>query len=313
MAKKKNITIGTIVIEKSYTAIGYIFKFLFRLFTPRKLSGEREVSDLNLLLFSGAKGLRSLKAVLLTIYRTWEKIPHVSIVTDGTPNEYFQQAMAFWPYPYTIRSWKDLAAIHKAKGRDNLVAFAELNVYARKVIAVLAEAETRPTLYCDTDVVWFGEPRLPAPASRESFVFRMSSDNMHCYHMPIIRYFQRQDMLEKRPLNSGVMYMSGSLFDHWPEFDEVMAFCKLFDDPFPEQTSFALIADRLGDRWSLDEIILTIKDLRWPLIPRYFFSNGHFARHHVMTKKSWFWRDALYILLFKRSAARRRPVISSPA
>jgi len=313
MAKKKNITIGLIVTEKFYTGIGLIFKTLFKVLTPKKLSPGREVSDLNLLLFSGAKGLKSLKAVLLTIYKTWDKIPHVTIVTDGTPTEYFEQAMTFWPYPHKIKSWKELAALHKAKGRVNLVEFAELNVYARKVIAVLAEAEERPTLYSDTDVVWFGEPRLPAPAARGSFVFRMSSDNAHCYHMPVIRYFQRQDMLEKGPLNSGVMYMAGSLFDHYPEFEEVMAFCKLFEEPFPEQTSFALIADKLGDRWNLDEIILTIKDLRWPLIPGYFFSGNHFARHHVMTKKSWFWRDALYVLLFKRSAARRRPVVSSPA
>jgi hypothetical protein len=313
MAKKKHITIGLIVTEKFYAGMGLIFKTIFKIFTPKKLPAGREVSDLNLLLFSGAKGLKSLKAVLLTVYNTWEKIPHVTIVTDGTPAEYFEQAMTFWPYPHKIKTWKEVAEIHRSKGRKNLVEFAELNVYARKIIALLNEAEIRPTLYSDTDVVWFGEARLPAPAPKGSFVFRMSSDNMHCYHMPIIRYFGKQDMLERGPLNSGVMYMSGSVYDHYQGFEELMAFCKLFDEPFPEQTTFALLADKLGDRWSLDEIILTIKDLRWPLIPGYFFSGNQFARHHVMTKKSWFWRDALYILLFKRSAARRRPVVSSPA
>ncbi len=311
MAKKKKITIIGIIVEKFYIGMCMPFKILFKFLTPKELSREREVSDLNLLLFSGAKGLKSLKAVLLSIYTTWEKVPYVTIVTDGTPNEYFEQAMKFWPYPYQVKSWKDVAAVQRAKGRHNLVEFAEQNVYARKLLAMVPEAENKPTLYCDTDVLWFGEPRLPALSSKEGFVFRMSSDNAHYYHMPTIRYFGRQDMLEKGPLNSGVLYMYGSVYDHHPGFDEELAFLKLFaEDNFPEQMAFALIADKLGDRWTRDEIILTIEDLRWPLIPKYFFSGHHFARHHVLTKKTWFWRDALYILLFKKNNARRRASVS---
>jgi len=311
MAKKKHITISGIIVEKSYTAIGYIFKSLFKLFTPRKLSGERETSDLTLMLFSGVKGGKMMKAVLLSVYTTWEKVPQVTIVTDGTPKEYFEGIMAFWPFPYKIKTWKEEAEVFRAKGATNLVEFAEGNVYARKMIGVLAEAENGPTVYCDTDVLWFGEPRLPARTPREGFAFRMSTDNTHCYHMPTIRYFGRQDLLEKPPFNAGVLYMSGSLVDHYPELEDQMAFFKLFaEDTFPEQIAFAFFADKLGDRWTLDEIILTIEDLRWPLIPRYFFSGNHFARHHVLTKKSWFWRDALYILLFKKNNARRRTVVS---
>ena len=29
---------------------------------------------------------------------------------------------------------------------------------------------------------------------------RISRDNMHCYHLPAIRYLNRQDLLEKLPL-----------------------------------------------------------------------------------------------------------------
>jgi len=71
-----------------------------------------------------------------------------------------------------------------------------------------------------------------------------------------------------------------------------------------------MIADKLGDRWTLDEILLTTGDVHWPIIPKYLFSGNHFARHHVVTKHSWFWRDALYILLFKKPHARRRAAVS---
>jgi len=87
MAKKKNITISYILIYKLYTGMGYVCKFFFKIFSPKKLSAEREVSDLNLLLFSGIKGGTMLKAVLMSVYNTWERVPHVTICTDGTPKE----------------------------------------------------------------------------------------------------------------------------------------------------------------------------------------------------------------------------------
>jgi hypothetical protein len=312
MAKKKPVTISDILVYKFYTGMGHIFKFFFKVFSSGKLSAEREVSDLNLLLFSGVKGGTMLKAVLLSVYNTWERVPHVTICTDGTPREYFEKLMAFWPFPYTLKTWAEQAEHFRAKGAVNLAEFAECNVYAKKLVSVLAEAESRPTVYCDTDVLWFGEPRLPARNAPGSFSFRMSTDNVHCYYLPLIRYFKQQYLLEKPPYNAGLMYMSGSVLDHYPGFDEYMALFKLFEEEaFPEQNAFAMIADKLGDRWSLDEIILTVKDVHWPIIPRYLFSGTQFARHHVVTKKSWFWRDALFILLFKKPTVRKRAAVSS--
>jgi len=80
---------------------------------------------------------------------------------------------------------------------------------------------------------------------------------------------------------------------------------RIFNEPFSEQTTFALLADRFGDTWTLEEIILTTKDVHWPLLPRYLFSGTQFARHHVATKHSWFWRDALFILFLKNKSRRR--------
>jgi hypothetical protein len=110
--------------------------------------------------------------------------------------------------------------------------------------------------------------------------------------------------MDKPAINCGVVYLSGSVYDHYPDFEALMQFMRIFNEPFSEQTTFALLADRLADTWSPDEIILTTKDLHWPLIPRYLFSGAQSARHHVATKHSWFWRDALFILLRKNKTRR---------
>jgi hypothetical protein len=246
-----------------------------------------------------------IKAVLLSIYYRWEKIPPVILVSDGTPKEALQAVMQFWPYPFEIKSWEDCAAFHQEKGRQSIVEFSRVNIFARKLLSVLAEAEIRPVLYCDTDVIWLAEPRLPVTAPGKSCSMRISTDIVHCYHIPAIRWLNRPDLLEKPAINAGVVYMSGPVYEEYTGFDEIMGFMKIFDEGPAEQMSFALLADRLGDTWSLEEIYLNITDTHWPLLPGYLFSGKAFARHHVATKHSWFWRDILLIVLFKRKKHRR--------
>ena len=115
-----------------------------------------------------------MKAVLLSIYRNWEKIPPGILVSDGTPKEALEAVMQFWPFPCEIKSWEDCAAFHLEKGRQSIVEFSHVNIFARKLLSVLAEAESRPVFYCDTDVLWFAEPRLPVTAPGKSCSMRIS-------------------------------------------------------------------------------------------------------------------------------------------
>jgi hypothetical protein len=305
MAKKKHRTIGDIFDYHFYALLGRLFRITFSILTRRKLAADKPLSDFSLVLFSGHKGSRMIKAVLLSIYYRWEKIPPVILVSDGTPKEALQAVMQFWPYPFEIKSWEDCAAFHQEKGRQSIVEFSRVNIFARKLLSVLAEAEIRPVLYCDTDVIWLAEPRLPVTAPGKSCSMRISTDIVHCYHIPAIRWLNRPDLLEKPAINAGVVYMSGPVYEEYTGFDEIMGFMKIFDEGPAEQMSFALLADRLGDTWSLEEIYLNITDTHWPLLPGYLFSGKAFARHHVATKHSWFWRDILLIVLFKRKKHRR--------
>ncbi len=138
---------------------------------------------------------------------------------------------------------------------------------------------------------------------------RISTDNIHCYLLPAIRWLHRFDLFEKPAMNAGVIYLSGSVYAHYSGFDELIQFMKIFDDGRAEQQTFALLADRLGDTWSLEEILVDTTDKHWPLMPNYLFSEKHFARHHVVTKHSWFWRDALFLILLKRKKQPRSAAV----
>jgi hypothetical protein len=307
MNGKKNITISYIIAYKLYSLLGKCCRMAFTAFFPGKLSAEKPLSDTDLVLFSGLRGAPMMKAVLLSIYYNWEKIPRLTIVSDGTPIDVLEKAMQFWPFPYEIKPWTDCADFHLARGRQSLVDFAKLNPYSRKLLTVLAEAETRPILYCDTDVLWFAEPRLPAHQPGNGCTMRISLDNDYHYHLPAIRWLDRFDLMDKPAFNCGVIYLSGSVYDNYPGFAELIHFMRIFTEPFAEQTTFALLADRFGDTWTLEEIINSTADAYWPLIPKYFFSGGQLARHHVATKHSWFWRDALFLVLLKRKKYRAVP------
>jgi hypothetical protein len=298
------VTITSIIVNKFYNLLGHTLRLTFTLTAPKRLPANRTVGGTDLLIFSGYRGAKMMKAMLLSIYYSWDNIPRVTIVSDGTPKEVLETAMQFWPYPYQIRHWEECAEWHRAKDHPAIIDFAHVNLFARKLLSILAEAEQRPVIYSDTDVLWYTEPRLPAP-SPDRCTMRISLDNMHCYHLPAIRYLNRQDMLEKPPMNAGLVYLAGSVYDHYPDFEELLRFMRIFNEGPAEQLTFAMMADRLGDTWTPEEIILSTKDVYWPLLPRYPFSGTQMARHHVATKHNWFWRDAL-IILWRKNKTRHR-------
>jgi hypothetical protein len=155
------VTMTSIFVKRFYNLLGHTCRFAFTLAFPRRLSADKPLADIGLLLFSGHKGAKMMKAVLLSIYYNWNKIPRLTVISDGTPINVLQEALRFWPYPYEIKSWEDCAAWHRTRDRQAIIDFARVNPYARKLLSLLAEAEQKPVFYCDTDVLWFAEPRLP--------------------------------------------------------------------------------------------------------------------------------------------------------
>jgi len=305
----KKVSVTSFIVYKFYSLLGHACKGLFVLFSSGKLDPSKEVSDLKLVFFCGKKGAGMLKAVILSVYRRWEKVPVISIVTDGTDPEIIKKYMKFWPFPYQVKTYEACADFHLARGRKSLVEWARINIFARKLISILAEAEVGPTLYCDTDLLWFAEPRLPEITG--GLTLRMSQDNVLSYPTQLLDALGRQDMMQKPAMNAGLLFISGSPYDHYPQFeqliDQVKNYCveRSEERGFSEQMVFALLTDRLGDTWSPEEVIINTRDLYWPLIPSYLFSGHQFARHHVLTKHSWFWRDALFIILSKKKNSRQ--------
>ena len=188
------VTFTSLFVAKSYNLLGHILRKTFALAAPKRLPADRTVGGTDLLIFSGYRGAKMMKALLLSIYYRWDNIPRVTIVSDGTPKEVLDTAMQFWPYPYEIKHWEDCAAWHRTRGHTAIIDFAHVNTYARKLLCVLAEAERRPVLYCDTDVLWFAQPRLPEPAPNRC-TMRMSMDKAVLTHRDadVVRMYLGKD------------------------------------------------------------------------------------------------------------------------
>jgi hypothetical protein len=300
---KKDVGIIDIVVYKFYSLLGLSCRTLFFALTPKKIVPKKELADFHVLYFCGKKGLKLLKASIMSIYLTWDRIPHITVVTDGTPTSLIEQELQFWPYPITVKCWDESVTYLLSMGRDKLVEWSYRNVFARKLQSILVEAETRPTLYCDTDILWFGEPRIPQTTN--NFVMRISEDNVPTYSETLISQLDRWDIMTKKPMNAGLIFLSGSPYQSYDGFAPLIDLASTHEEGPSEQLVFSLIAERLGDCWTLDEVIVDTTDLHWPLIPPYFFSGHAFARHHVLTKRSWFWRDALFLYFFRRKFVRK--------
>src|ERR1700755_2587137 len=102
--------------KKLYKLTGkFISKSQFRYFFNLKDDG-RKTTSYTLVFFCGRKGIEYLNASLISVYKHWDELPPICIVSDGTPVEIIRKGMLKWPRPVNIITWEDCALHLKSKG-----------------------------------------------------------------------------------------------------------------------------------------------------------------------------------------------------
>lgn len=246
--------------------------------------------------FGGAGHRLMLAQCLASLGLTWPRLPRLRIVSDGSlAADTTARDLAWWPGPWELLAWRDLAPGLCDRGHDALVRFAEREPMGRKMAAVVATALEGPTLYCDVDVLWFREPaRLAELTGRPAPQLVMSEDCYPAYDPALVP--GRLPHLAAPPF-----YCAGLLFAHG-DFLEAAGVAELLAEAaergfgLTEQTIFAEADRRLGGAcWPRDEIALFEED-RFSLGPS-FRGRSWTARHYVGQVRHLFWRDALALRL----------------
>jgi hypothetical protein len=293
--------------RKIFKAGGYAAR---RLKLPRYFNikdDDRLTFPYKMVFMSGKSGIAYLNACLVSIYHTWDQLPEIVVISDGTPLSLFDRELIDWPRKIDVILWEEAAAYFREKGNTDLCQYAQNIVYGRKFISLLYMASKFPILYCDTDVLWFAQPELPEmpEMSGDAPFIKMGVDvGKGFYTEEILLHLEEEKCFANAPFNSGLMYLHGdfSSYPKWPALCRYLSGHKtrIPGTEFSEQTAFAILNNHFNGRswWKPTEILIKTDDEYGLAYTRKHFPDI-MARHYVHTKPTAFWRDFIYMALGK--------------
>ena len=263
---------------------------------PLPRVAAKPVLPVTFVTFGGAGHRLMLAQCLASVGLTWPRLPRLRVVSDGSLDPgTTARDLAWWPGPWELLSWRDLAPGLRERGHDALVRFAEREPMGRKMAAVAATALEGPTLYSDVDILWYREPApLAELATRLAPQLVMSEDYLPAYDPALVPGHLPH-------LAAPPFYCAGLLFAHG-DFLAAAGVADLLAEAaergfgLTEQTIFAEADRRLGGScWPRTDIAL-FEDDRFSLAPS-FPGQSWTARHYVGAVRHLFWRDALALRL----------------
>lgn len=279
----------------------YVNKYLVKIF--RFLAGTLNVKtvtkpfeEYTYLTITNKTGLKLLKYSLVSLLKASETIPtKVVIVSDGSWNHNdVKQMFDFWPGRIVFEDWLESAVYHKSKGRHALFVYATKQAWGKKLASILRYAELGPTVFADTDVLWFKSP-LTGIDMGEKLSLKITMDNSHNYDHNLLRKLDRFDILQRPPVNCGIVFAQGDFFENSKIIEMAIDIEAQSPGPFSEQTILALLAFEFGSLWEYEKMTAHIDDVLWPIFfsykKRYKFV---IARHYVWAMKWLFYRDYIF-------------------
>jgi hypothetical protein len=260
---------------------------------------ERSCPPFKLVFFCGEYGLNYLNASLISVFKHWEKLPEICIVSDGTPIEKIRKGLIKWPKKVDVISWELCAEHFKDNGNIDLYEYACKDLWGKKFVAINYCAQKFPTFYSDTDILWFSYPAIEEKESGNPAI-KMCQDVSHCYSNVMLEELGLTKLYQCKPLNAGLIYSNGNFasFQNWKSLCNYLA---TKPDNRTEQTSFAVlnIFFNPDNFFTISEVLIKIDD-EFSLIYTKKLYPKILARHYVHLKSTTFWRDFIY-MCFKKS------------
>lgn len=270
---------------------------------PKPSLTSKPLQNLTLLTMAGYKHFDLLQESLFSLHSTWSFLPKIHVVSDGTITPLkMEKALQWWPGAKSFSSWDESILYHQQRERYALIEFASSNVMGKKLAIILQFGEQGPTLWCDSDILWFKELSILPLLEKSGLllpVLKIAEDYQPSYDKNLIK--NGLEHLYKPPYrNAGLIYLHGDLINSC-NLQPLLELAAQKPCDSAEQTIFAEAAYRLGsDIWSRSEIACFADDTS-SAIPNYSGKKWT-ARHYVGPVRHLFWRDAFMLRLgLKRS------------
>lgn len=259
---------------------------------PIKPLPPKPESGLYYLTIGGRTHWLMLRESMFSLYRSWKKLPTITVVSDGSWSAAdFYPVFSWWPGRVNILSREQIIAQADAAGERELTQYAEASAWGLKVASIVLLARREPVLFVDADILWFADPAdLLGPS--ESWSKPRGVREIHCYQHREMALRFCPKVLEPPFVNGGILALHGDFMT--PEMLRAMVHEALADpkDGTFEQTIIAT-AVHAGAGLLPNETNLVAFDDIDTFCHRNMSSQGYYSRHYVYWMRHLFYRDAL--------------------
>jgi hypothetical protein len=241
-----------------------------------------------------------LRESMSSLYRSWEKLPTITVVSDGSWSAGdFYPVFSWWPGKINVLSREQIIAQAHAAGERELAQYAERSAWGLKVASIVLSARREPMLFVDADILWFADPvDLLGPS--DSWDKPRGVREGVCYQHRDMALRFCPEVLEPPFVNGGILALHGEFLP--PDILRAMVHEALADpmDGTFEQTIIASAVHKgaglLPGRISLVEF-----DDIHRFCHRNMKREGYYSRHYVSWMRHLFYRDALKLRLQSRN------------
>jgi hypothetical protein len=288
---------------------GEIARFFLSHWGVRDLP-QKLVGPINYLTIAGRSHWLLLRESLLSVYNSWQVLPQITVVSDGTwTASEFGPVFAWWPGGISVKAPAEICEQAEAAGETDLRQYAEASAYGLKLAAIAMLARERPVLFADSDILWFRDPaKLLGPPKTWGKVRGVRESNCLQHRQIALQYCP--EALNPPYVNSGMLTVKGDLLPSdllKPLVREALA-----DLPthFIEQTIIATAVHKGGGLLPPKLCLVEFDDAdkyRY----RDMLKEGYFSRHYVNWMRHLLYRDALKLRLQRRSSSAGRGVLDN--
>ena len=259
-------------------------------------------SGLNYLTIAGRSHWLMLRESMLSLYRSWKKLPTITVVSDGSwLAADFYPVFSWWPGKINVVSPEEIIAEADAAGERELAKYAEASGWGLKVASIVLFARREPVLFVDADILWFADPSdLLGP--KDSWAEPRGVRESNCYQHREMALRFCAGVLEPPFVNGGILALHGEFLT--PAVLRAMVREALVDpqDGAFEQTIIAS-AVHMGAGLLPGEMSLVAFDDVDRFRQRNMRTEGYYSRHYVNWMRHLFYRDALKLRLERLDAA----------
>jgi hypothetical protein len=253
-------------------------------------------SGLNYLTISGRNHWLMLRESMFSLYKSWKKLPSITVVSDGNWSASdFYPVFSWWPGKINVLSREQIITDADAAGEDELTQYAEASAWGLKVASIVLLARREPVLFVDADILWFADPAdLFGPTN--SWVNPRGVRESNCYqHRDMALRFCPQ-VFEPPFVNGSILALHGELLPAGmlrAMVQEALADPK--DGAF-EQTIIATAVKLRGEFFPEKLILVEFDDVD-RFRPRDMQDEGYYSRHYVNWMRHLLYRDAFKLRL----------------